>query len=67
MVNNKVEPEGTRGDLMEALEGAASHKPITNPTTGRTTVYLQASTTACIMRVDTGQRLAHTLHPILGR
>jgi hypothetical protein len=52
---------------MEALEGAASHKPITNPTTGRTTVYLQASTTACIMRVDTGQRLAQTLHPILGR
>jgi hypothetical protein len=52
---------------MEALDGAASHKPITNPTTGRTTVYLQASTAGCVMRVDTGQRLTHTLVPTLDR
>jgi len=51
---------------MEALNGAASHKPITNPTTGRTTVYLEVSTTACIMRVDTGQRLIRHPAPDLG-
>jgi hypothetical protein len=44
-----VEFEGTRGDLMEALDGAASHKPITNPTTGRATVYLEASTAGCVI------------------
>jgi hypothetical protein len=52
---------------MEALDGAASHKPITNPTTDRTTVYVQASMAGCVMRVDTGQRLTHTLLSTLGR
>jgi hypothetical protein len=48
---------------MEALEGAASHKPITNPATDGATVYVQTSTAGCIMGVDIRQRLAHTLHP----
>src|SRR5699024_4148405 len=38
-----VEPEDACGDLMEALEGAASHQPFTRPATGRATVYVQAS------------------------
>jgi hypothetical protein len=52
-----IEPEGACGDLMEALEGAASHQPITNPATGGTTVYLQTSMAGYIMGVDTRQRL----------
>jgi hypothetical protein len=52
---------------MEALNGAASHKPITNPTTGRATVYLEVSTIGDAKRVDTGQRLTHTLLLTLGR
>jgi len=38
MVN---EPAGARGDLMEALHGAAFHKPITNPATDGATVYIR--------------------------
>jgi len=32
-----------------SARGAASHQPITNPATGRTTVYVQASTAGCVM------------------
>src|SRR4051794_12196778 len=42
---------------MEALT-AASHQPITNPATGRTTVYVEISRVGCIEGVATCQRLA---------
>jgi hypothetical protein len=50
-----------------SAQGAASHQPITDPTTGRTTVYVQASTAACIMRVVTRQRLTSNHAPDLDR
>src|SRR5215213_6194641 len=43
---------------MEGARGAASHQPITNPATGRTTVYVEISTVGCIEGVATCQRLA---------
>ncbi len=46
-----------------SAQGAASHQPITNPATDKTTVYLQASTAGCIKEVVTCQRLTTTLHP----
>jgi len=61
------EPEDSCGDLMEALKGAASHQPITNPATDRTTVYLQASTAGCIKEVVTCQRLTTNPAPDLDR
>src|SRR4051794_32670127 len=41
-----------------SARGAASHQPITNPATGRTTVYVEISTVGCIEGVATCQRLA---------
>ncbi|MGS0684440.1 hypothetical protein ACVBEQ_24770 [Nakamurella sp. GG22] len=62
-----VEPEGACGDLMEALDGAASHQPITYPATGGATVYVQTSTAGSDKGVDTLQRLTTTMPPGLGR
>jgi len=46
-----------------SARSAASHQPITIAATGRTTVYLKASTAACIMGVATCQRLTRNCAP----
>jgi hypothetical protein len=47
---------------MEALDGAASHKPITNPATDGATVYIRDLDDRQNQAVHTHQRLTHTLH-----
>jgi hypothetical protein len=47
---------------MEALSGAASHKPITNPATDGATVYIRDLKGRQNQAVNTSQRLTPTLH-----
>jgi hypothetical protein len=47
---------------MEALNGAASHKPITTPATGGATVYIRDLVGRQNQAVSTRQRLTITLH-----
>ena len=56
-------PAGSAGDLMEALEARHLTSRSRTRVTGRTTVYVQASTAVSIMGVATCQRLTATLHP----
>jgi hypothetical protein len=61
----QIEPEGTCGDLMEALNGAASHKPITDPATDGATVHIRDLEDRQSQAVSTRQR-AHA-HPARAR